>query len=62
MDIKKSTEVKEGKSKYYYEFDRNLDNAKQMNKLNPKMLLSKKELGLDEKVPEYYKGLKTLGP
>jgi hypothetical protein len=73
MDIKKSTEVKAGKSKYYYEFDRNIDNAKQMKwqdeviedkqnkwggaKINPKMLLSKKELGLDERVPEYYKGL-----
>ena len=44
MDIKKNIEVKEGKSKHYYETDRNLDNTKQMNKQ-------------DERVPEYYKGL-----
>mgnify|MGYP003138240991 FL=1 len=44
--------VKE-KSKYYYDTDRNLDNSKQM--INPKMLLTKEELGL-ERVPEYYKG------
>ncbi len=41
------------KSKYYYDTDRNLDNSKQM--INPKMLLTKEELGL-ERVPEYYKG------
>lgn len=41
------------KSKYYYEVDRNLDNSKQM--INPKMLMTKEELGL-ERVPEYYKG------
>ena len=39
-------------SKYYYEFDRN----KPHNNINPKMLLTKEELGLDERVPEYYKG------
>ena len=44
MDIKKNIEVKAGKSKHYYEIDRNLDNTKQMNKQ-------------DERVPEYYKGL-----
>ena len=44
MDIKKNIEVKAGKSKHYYETDRNLDNTKQMNKQ-------------DERVPEYYKGL-----
>ena len=36
---------KSEKSKYYWDFDRNLDNAKQMNQLNPKMLLTKEELG-----------------
>ena len=44
MDIKKNIEVKAGKSKHYYEIDRNLDNSKQMNKQ-------------DKRVPEYYKGL-----
>ena len=57
MDIKKNTEVKAGKSKWYYEIDRNIDNSKQMNRINPKMLKTKEELGLDERVPEYYKGL-----
>jgi len=73
MDIKKNIEVKAGKSKWYYEIDRNIDNSKQMNwqdeviqdkknkwsggKINPKMLKTKEELGLDERVPEYYKGL-----
>ncbi|QDP49360.1 MAG: hypothetical protein GOVbin2669_29 [Prokaryotic dsDNA virus sp.] len=56
MDIKKSTEGKANKSKYYYEFDRNMDNAKQMNQLNSKMLLTKEELGLVSRIPEYYKG------
>jgi len=42
-----------GKSKWYYDFDRNLDNSKQM--INPKMLMTKEELGL-ERIPEYYKG------
>jgi len=32
-----------GKSKWYYEVDRNIDNSKQMNKQ-------------DKRVPEYYKG------
>ena len=40
------------KSKYYYESDRNLDNSKMSNKINPKMLLSKEELG----IPNYYIG------
>ena len=35
---------KSEKSKYYWEFDRNLDNAKQMNQTE------------DRRVPEYYKG------
>lgn len=58
-------------SKYYYEFDRNMDNNKQSNTayINPKMLLSKEDLmgqyngktlsgGLqnDNRVPDYYKG------
>tara|TARA_R100000951_G_scaffold102755_1_gene94985 strand:+ start:1170 stop:1538 length:369 start_codon:yes stop_codon:yes gene_type:complete len=58
-------------SKYYYELDRNMDNSKQSNTsyINPKMLLSKKDLmgqyggktlsgGLqnDNRIPEYYKG------
>ena len=58
-------------SKYYYELDRNMDNNKQSNTayVNPKMLLSKKDLmsqysgktlsgGLqnDNRVPDYYKG------
>ena len=41
------------KSKYYYEVDRNIDKSKQM--INPKMLMTKEELGL-ERIPEYYKG------
>ena len=58
-------------SKYYYELDRNMYNNKQSNTayINPKMLLSKKDLmsqyggktlsgGLqnDNRVPDYYKG------
>ncbi len=35
---------KSEKSKYYWDFDRNLDNAKQMNQTE------------DRRVPEYYKG------
>ena len=36
------------KSKYYYETDRNV---------NPKMLLTKEQLGLiDDRIPKYYKG------
>ena len=42
-----------GKSKWNYDTERNLDNSKQM--INPKMLMTKEELGL-ERVPEYYKG------
>ena len=40
------------KSKYYYDYNRNLDNSKMSNKINPKMLLSKEELG----IPNYYIG------
>ena len=60
-------------SKYYYEIDRNMstmnhtweeqvikdkDNKWGGGSLNPKMMLSKKELGLseDNRVPDYYKG------
>ena len=53
MDIKKNTEGRVDKSKWYYDTDRNLDNSKQM--INPKMLLSKEELGILE-IPGYYKG------
>ena len=40
-------------SKYYYDFDRNMDTTA---KINPKMKMSKKDLGLDNRVPEYYVG------
>ena len=40
-------------SKYYYDFDRNMDATA---KINPKMKMSKKDLGLDNRVPEYYVG------
>ena len=40
-----------GKSKWYNDLGRNKPN----NKINPKMLMTKEELGLD-RVPEYYKG------
>lgn len=41
-------------NKYYYEYDRNMDAT---IKLNPKMKLSKQELGLkDNRVPDYYRG------
>jgi hypothetical protein len=45
-------------NKYYYDFDRNKDLSKQSNTayINPKMKMSKEELGLDKRVPEYYKG------
>jgi len=42
------------KSKYYYDKDRNLDNSKMSNKLNPKMMMSKEELN----IPDYYIGTK----
>jgi hypothetical protein len=29
---------------------------KEIKKINPKMKLTKKELGLEERIPEYYKG------
>jgi len=42
------------KNKYYYEYDRNTDAT--IN-INPKMLLTKKELGLkNNKIPNYYIG------
>ena len=41
-------------NKYYYEYDRNMDATMS---LNPKMKMSKKELGLkDNRVPDYYIG------
>ena len=41
-------------NKYYYEFDRNMDFTAN---INPKMKMSKKDLGLeDSRIPEYYKG------
>ena len=41
-------------NKYYYDFDRNMDSTV---KINPRMKMSRKELGLkDPRVPEYYKG------
>jgi hypothetical protein len=42
------------KSKYYYELDRNIDNSKMSNKINPKMMMSKEELN----IPDYYIGTK----
>lgn len=42
------------KSKYYYESDRNLDNSKMSNKINPKMMMSKEDLN----IPDYYIGTK----
>ena len=62
---------KEGHSKYYWEEGRNgyyynttLDRGKEPvsqeqieKEINPKMLMSKEELGLwDDNIPEYYKG------
>jgi hypothetical protein len=42
------------KNKYYYEYDRNIDAT--IN-INPKMFLTKKELGLkNNKIPNYYIG------
>jgi len=42
------------KNKYYYEYDRNMDST---TNINPKMKMSKEELGLkDTKVPNYYRG------
>jgi hypothetical protein len=41
-------------NKYYYEFDRNMDFTRN---INPKMQMSKEELGLkDNRVPDYYRG------
>ena len=48
---------KEKHSKYYYEFDRNMSTTL---KINPKMFMPKKELGIidyaEEKTPSYYVG------
>ena len=48
-------------SKYYYEFDRNMDTT---TEVNPKMFLGKEDLGLvdysRDKIPPYYVG-KTYG-
>ena len=55
MDTKKNIEVRADKHESYWETDRNLDNTKKMNEINPKMLLSKEELGILE-IPDYYKG------
>ena len=45
--------MKNTKSKYYYDTERN----KPHSTINPKMLMTKEELGLiDSRVPEYYKG------
>tara|TARA_R100001443_G_scaffold20572_2_gene32640 strand:+ start:323 stop:631 length:309 start_codon:yes stop_codon:yes gene_type:complete len=44
MGIKKNIEVKAGKSKWYYEYDRNLEYGEQMNQTE------------DKRIPEYYKG------
>lgn len=41
------------KSKHYFDENRNLDNSKMSNKINPKMMMSKKELG----IPDYYIGI-----
>lgn len=39
---------------FYYEFDRNMDSTKN---INPKMKMSKEELGLkDDRIPDYYRG------
>ena len=53
-------------SKHYYETGRNLDwrqeviedksNKWEGGKINPKMLMTKEELDLDSRIPEYYKG------
>lgn len=43
------------KSKYYYDRERNIDKICK-NEINPKMLMTKEELGLDNRVPKYYKG------
>jgi len=53
------------KSKYYYDRERNIDKICK-NEINPKMLMTKEELGLsktktgglhnDSRVPKYYKG------
>ncbi len=40
-------------SKYYYDYERNMDTTA---KINPKMKMSKEDLGLDSRVPEYYIG------
>lgn len=47
--------MKNTKSKYYYDTERNIDiNCK--NEINPKMLMTKEELGLENKIPKYYRG------
>lgn len=42
------------KSKYYYQYDRNMTST---TNINPKMKMTKDQLGLkDNRIPEYYKG------
>ena len=48
--------MKEKHSKYYYEFDRNLDNAKQSNTDPYNGKTRTGGLSNDNRVPEYYKG------
>ena len=44
------------KSKYYYQYDRNMTST---TNINPKMKMTKDQLGLkDNRIPEYYKGKK----
>tara|TARA_A100001201_G_C3968905_1_gene164993 strand:+ start:97 stop:411 length:315 start_codon:yes stop_codon:yes gene_type:complete len=48
--------MKEKHSKYYYEFDRNLDTAKQSNTDQYSGKTRTGGLNNDNRVPEYYKG------
>jgi len=47
-----------GKSKYYYEFDRNMSTT---TNINPKMKMSKEELGLENKHETVTGGLSPTG-
>ena len=56
LNLKKNIVDKVDKSKYYYRFDRNLDNAKQSNTDQYSGKTRTGGINSDHRIPEYYKG------
>ena len=56
LNLKKNIVDKVDKSKYFYRFDRNLDNAKQSNTDQYNGKTRTGGLNNDHRIPEYYKG------